>query len=372
MARLNAYNQQLYELRFSPMTKPATEVSNLTQLESHTTRARTMMFWRITQGIIHWGQREVELLYQSTLDSISEAFDVFHYPISQIMLAARADVWDAGLAPECVRQAVAWAGSAGPEPDPAPAASTLLLAGEIAQLPDTALLAPVQAALRAADISAAAWVVPTGALPYALGAWDAARAQARQVVAGIQQSGAQTIIADGPETAWALTKIYPALEIGWPENVTVKLLSAVLDERLTPSLAPRHAETVFVHDSRPACLIADEMANNLAVMPGYNEDEAAFGRGAVYEAPRRLLDALGASRVFRTWTRSLAKTSGADDGLWLTYPHLAAGLASQRLDYAERLGATLLVTDSPLAAAFLAKHATGRTLKVKLLAELLA
>jgi hypothetical protein len=79
------------------MCKPAAEVANLTQLESHTTRARTMMLWRIAEGLIEWTPCEVALVYESTLDSISEAFDVFHYPVSQYMLAARADIWEAGL-----------------------------------------------------------------------------------------------------------------------------------------------------------------------------------------------------------------------------------------------------------------------------------
>ncbi len=110
--------------------------------------------------------------------------------------------------------------------------------------------------------------------------------------------------------------------------------------------------------------LAGEGARNMGFM------QTAFGAGAVYEAPRRLLDALGAQRVFGNWTRSLARTSGADDGLWLTYPHLAAGLAAQRLDFAETLGADTLVTDSPLAASFLSKHIGERSIKVKLLAEL--
>ena len=83
-----------------------------------------------------------------------------------------------------------------------------------------------------------------------------------------------------------------------------------------------------------------------------------------------MLDALGAERIFGNWTRSLAKTSGADDGLWLTYPKLADGLAEQRLDFAERLGAKIIVTDSPLAASFLYRHAFERPIQVKLLAEL--
>ena len=186
MSRLSAHKQALYELRFSPMCKPAAEVSNLTQIESHTPRARTMMFWRIAEGIIEWGPREVELLYQSTLDSISQAFDVFEYPISEYMLDARADVWEAGLAPERVKQAVERANGS----SAAPKAENLLLTGEISQLGDESLLAPMRAALKTAGSDASAWITPTGALAYALGAWEVAKMQASQVVAGINESGA--------------------------------------------------------------------------------------------------------------------------------------------------------------------------------------
>ena len=177
MKHLKAHKRALYELRFSPMCKPATEVANLTQLESHTVRARTMMLWRIAWGIIDWGPREAELLYESTLDSISCAFDVFHYPIHRYKLDARADIWETGLAPGCVKRAVeASASQTGGE---APEGDTLLLAGEIAQLGDDALLAPVKAALHGAGVQASTWVAATGALAYALGAWDVAEAQAR-------------------------------------------------------------------------------------------------------------------------------------------------------------------------------------------------
>jgi len=372
MSHLQAYKKDLYELRFSPMCKPAAEVANLTQLESHMTRARTMMLWRIAEGLIEWSPRKVALAYESTLDSISEAFDVFHYPVSQFMLAARADIWEAGLAPQIVIQAVRESESA--EAGRPEAAETVLLAGEIAQLDDEAWLTSMQAALQRYDVEFTTWVAHSGALAYTLGAWDVARSQAKQIIEGIKTSGAKTIIADGPETAWALLKIYPALGLSLPEGTEVKLLSVVLDEQLSEAVNPPNElnlGTVMFHDSRPACLIAEQMANHLAVMPGYLEDEAAFGVGEVYEAPRHLLESLSVVRVFDTWTRSLARTSGADDGLWLTYPHLAAGLAAQRLDYAENLGAETIVTDSPLAASYLSKHTNGRSIGVKYLAELL-
>jgi hypothetical protein len=365
--RLESHKQALYELRFSTMCKPATEVANLTQLESHTVRARTLMFWRLAMGYLDWGLREAELTYESTLDSISGAFDVFHYPIHEYMLDARADIWDQGLVPESVKQVVA--ASQAQEVPLAPTAERLLLAGEIAQLDDDTLLEPIQAALKATGVAAPAWVVSSGALAYALGAWQVAKKQAQKVVDGLSHSGAKTVIADGPETAWALTKVYPDLGVDLPEGVSVKLLSEVLAENATP--IEQDLGKVFVHDSRPAYLIAAEEPLHTAILPGYTADETAFGRGQVYEAPRALVDALGANRVWGSWTRALARSSGADDGLWLTHPDLAAGLAQQRLDQAESLGAKTIVTDSPLAAAILKKQAAGRQIEVKLLAEIL-
>lgn len=366
--RLEAHEQALYELRFSPMCKPAAEVANLTQLESHTVRARTIMFWRVAKGIIDWGPREVELTYETTLDSISGAFDVFHYPIHQYMLDARADIWDAGLAPENVKRVVE--ASAGQAIEPPPDSATVLLGGEIAQLGTDALLQPMSASLRAAGVRAPAWVVPSGALAYALGAWDVARQQATKVVEGLKEGGVKTVIADGPETAWALQKIYPALGVDLPNGVAVRLLSEVLADDIEPP--QNDLGKVFVHDSRSAYLIATEEPLHTVVLPGYTEDESTFGGGPVYEAPRKLLDAMGAERVWGSWTRGLGKTSGADDGLWLTHPKLAAGLAGQRLDYAESLGATMIVTDSPLAASYLLKHIGEHHVRVKLLAELMA
>jgi len=365
--RLAAHKQALYELRFSTMCKPATEVANLTQLESHTVRARTLMFWRIAMGYLNWGTREAELTYESTLDSISGAFDVFHYPIHEYMLDARADIWDLDLVPDSVKQAVE--ASEAKEGPPAPKGDCILLAGEIAQLDDKSLLDPIEVALKAAGVEAPAWVTMSGALAYALGARQVAKIQAEKLVAGLNQSGAQTVIADGPETAWALTKVYPALGVDLPGGVSVQLLSEVLAEKITP--AKNDLDMVFVHDSRPAYLIATEEPLHTVILPGYTDDETTFGSGQVYEAPRKLLDSLGAERSWGSWTRALARSSGADDGLWLTHPDLAAGLAEQRLDHAEALGATILVTDSPLAAALLKKHAKGREIDVKLLAELI-
>jgi hypothetical protein len=358
MNRLEAHKKDLYELRYSPMCKPAGEVANLTQLESHTTRARTLMLWRIAAGHLSWGPREVEILYQSTLDSISEAFDIFHYPISRYMLDARADVWETGLAPECVKRAVkVEQETLLPAPPLLPAGGSLLIAGELAQLGKSAgdrFLPALQAVLNAAGLEVPIWMAPTGALAYALGAREVARQKAEHIIDVIKTSQVKNVITDGPETDWAVNKIYPELGVALPGSVQVKSLSEFLVER--PPLSQQYAGAVFVHDSRPTYFFAEQQPGHLAILPENIEDESVLGEGWIYQAPRRLLDNMGAQLIFGAWTRSLAKSCGVDDGLWLTYPDLAAGLARQRLDYARNLGATAIVTSSSLCANFLGCH----------------
>lgn len=370
MSHLETHQKELYELRFSPMCKPAAEVANLTQLESHTTRGRVMMMWRIAAGHLVWGVREAELLYETTLDSISEAFDVFHYPVSQYMLDARADVWEAGLAPTVVQEAVEKAKDASSAfPAPEVVDDVLVLAGEIGQIDQHERFSSILAnALQTVKVTASIWHVNSGALAYALGARDVARTLAQQIVERIADLRVKEIIVDGPETAWAIAKVYPALGVNLPQDTKIISLSTLLLEKVNAS--GKFSDLVMVHDSRPAYLIAEGKPTHLAILPGYLEDENQFGEGQVYEAPRDLLKSMGIEIIFGCWTRGLAKSCGADDGLWLTHPHLAQGLARQRLDYARSLGADQIITDSPLCAYWMAENAAESDCIVRWLPEM--
>jgi hypothetical protein len=208
----------------------------------------------------------------------------------------------------------------------------------------------------------------TGALAYALGAFDQARDQAATVAEMVRHSGATTVIADGPQTLWALRKIYPDLGVTLPESVTVVSLTETLVKAVTDGALrlPAYERTpVFLHDSRAATLLADELPIAEVIQPGYSGDESKLGGGAIFDAPRQLLDAMGMKRQYSVWSRALSRSSGADDGLFLTYPDLAAALAKARLAEAKRVGAGVLVAESLLDAIHLAKFAdeTGLTIK---------
>jgi hypothetical protein len=354
MSRLETHKKDLYEVRFSTMCKPACEVANLTQLESHTTRARALMLWRIVTGNLSWGPREVEILYQSTLDSISEAFDIFHYPISRIMLDARADVWAAGLAPVHIKKIIDTEKEISfPAPSSFHQDSLLMVAGELAQLEDQRYLTTLKSIIQTSGHDIQIVEARCGALPFSLGARDVALKQADRIYKIINKCQPKTIVVDSPETAWALKKILPELGLSFPEEIKIKFLGELLIDNL--DFSRRKDKRVFVHDSRAAYYLSDSLPNHHAILPEKIEDEENYGTGAVYDLPRKLVDRFGAERVFGPWTRGLAKSCGGDDGLWLTFPVLAGGLARQKLDYAHQLNADTIVTDSPLCASILKK-----------------
>ena len=99
------------------------------------------------------------------------------------------------------------------------------------------------------------------------------------------------------------------------------------------------------------------MAGDAAILPEFTGPEEVLGKGEVYDAPRAVVDALGMQRVASGWSRSLSRSCGADDGLWLTYPKLAEGLARREIRAALGLGAEAIVTDSLLCARYLSEAA---------------
>jgi Fe-S oxidoreductase len=353
---LKEFSDKLYGCRFCPMCKPAGETLSITQMESHSTRARALLLWRIANEMLAWGPRVAELVYQSTLDSISEAWCVNHYPVSGYMLAARREAFAAGMAPPSVLAALA---RDVPVPQIAPA-EVILLGGEAAQVDKPDALAAAVDALAQAKIDAIPVTIMTGAVAYALGAFDLARDQALRVVDLVQRSGAATVIADGSQTLWALRKIYPELGVTLPEGVAVVSLTEALVTAWTDGalqLPSYDNVPVFLHDSRAATLLADTLPIAEVIQPGYTGDETKLGDGEVFRAPRQLLDAMGMTRQYSVWSRALSKSSGADDGLGLTYPELAAAMAKARLGEAKRAGAEVLVAESLLDAAHLATFA---------------
>jgi len=389
--RLPAHRDLLAALRFCPMAAPAGETVAVTRLETHAIRARTLMLWQIAAGLRRWTPRAAEVIHECTLDGVSEAYDPYHPPIATVMLDARADAWEAGVAPDPVRRAIAalarhaavrWVPAATAADCPPPAAAddaaphapgAVLVAGELAVAGRNDWLAALPRLLARCGPGTRALLAPTGALPLLLGERALAAAQADALLEALHASGATRVHADGPETEWMLRRGLAALGRALPARIAVE---PWLDAVAGQSAPVRCNAPVFVHDARAAYPLADVQPSARVVMPGFDRqpgaDESECGDGEVYRAPRRAVARGGLATVWGTWCRALAKSSGADDGLWLAAPPVAAALARARLRWVRGLGARVLVTDSVLAAAWLQRHAAADDPAVAWLPLLLA
>jgi len=369
---LSEYEQILYGCRFCPMCKPAAEVGSLTQLESHSTRGRALILWRVAKDLAEFSPRDAELLYQSTLDSISQSWCINHYPVAEYLLAARRELFARGLVPSPAEKTLKKQLQA----DSCPQAEAVLLAGEVSEVGDKSAADPALKLLeKCGGETVRAFVAPTGALPYALGDIETARGQAAGIAKVLEQAGVKRVVADGPRTMYALKVMYPLLGVSLPEKLVVTSLAGpveqALDKKKLASVL-KSDQKVFFHDSRSACFLAEELASDEAIQPVLCDSEEHSGSGEVYDLPRRILKNLGVQRVSSVWSRSLSKSAGTDDGLWLTYPDIAAGLARMRLEHVQSLGADVVVTDSVLDAVHLRKIQAGSAedLQVYWLAEL--
>ncbi|MCC6803310.1 MAG: (Fe-S)-binding protein [Anaerolineae bacterium] len=318
--QLADYAEKLYGCRFCPMCKPKGEVSRVTQKESHTTRGRALVLWRILSGYAQWDARAVELIYEAGLDSASGAWCVSDYPVAQYILAARREIVASGLAPSAVTTLNEQLLQTDVTAD-APQASTLVYSDDASAAGDwLPLLGNDAAALVSGKIG----------LAYSLGLVESAQVLGQRLVQALRQSGARQILADGPMAYWALTNVLPELGLALPDGVRVTFGTAWLAEHNVAG----SGQSVIYHDS-------------------------AFYRLAAldYELPRRVLAAGGAQVVeyFGTNSRALADDAGVEGGLHHLYPDLAAAVARMRL--AGKPAGDLIVTDCPDSAGWLARSA---------------
>ena len=355
---LSEYEQILYGCRFCPMCKPAAEVGNLTQMESHSTRGRALLLWRVAKNLAEFSPRDAELLYQSTLDSISQSWCINHYPVAEYLVAARRELFAKGLVPSPVEKTIQKQLKA----ESCPQADAVLLAGEVSELGDKSAADPALKLLEKCGETVKVFIAPTGALAYALGDIETAREQATEITKVLEKAGVKRIVADGAQTMYALKVLYPLLGVSLPDKLVVVSLAELVETGLRKKKIEsilKSEQKVFFQDSRSACFLAEELASDEAIQPALCGSEEYSGSGEIYELPRRILENLGVQRVSSVWSKSLSKSTGTDDGLWHTYPDLAAGLARMRLVHIQSLGADVVVTDSVLDAVHLRQTRIG-------------
>ena len=377
---LEEYRKYLYGCRFCPMCKPASDVANVTFLESHTTRARAMMLWRILNGYSDFSERDVELLYQSTLDSISWCWCVHHYPVSEYILSARNEVLKRGIIPDCVKQ-VLDESSNNISDGISLSSDTIFLSSEIGESGSSIASEIALEIIKMVYSNAEEVRMNLGNLHFNLGDFDETIKRANGLVELLDKTKTTVkyIIADGPYTLWMLVVVFPSLGIKLPDSINVLSLDEVIyrtlkekkldSQKISRELKDIPESKVFFYDARVASFLAEQLTEQAAILPEFDGPEEALGKGDIYELPRKILKTVGFQSVHSVWSRSLAKSCGVEGGLWKTYPSLAEKLSKKCIEIAADSGAEILVTNSFLCYQQL-KKAGESSIKIKWLPEL--
>jgi len=312
-------------------------------------------------NIQDYTSKDAELLYQSNLDSISEAFCVDHYPVSNYMLEARRQIVSSGKIPENVskvfkrRQQI----------------KTIENACGIAILSAEGIEYGYEEAFERVKRIAEKHCIGVihgfqGFTPYVLGNTQKAIEEAQDIIRAIVDSKIHTIIADGPDTWYCLTALYNEFGLNLPQNLKIINLTGYLYEKCSDTESEISGRKVFFHDARSAYYLCEVKPDEKIIMPDYSGPEELLGKGYVYEQPRTIIDSKNGIRLFSVWSRALSRSFGNDEGLALVYPNIAIKMAQRKIHELKSLSADYIIADSLATVIYMEKLGLHLSEKIKI------
>lgn len=344
--------------RYCLMCRHVCPVTRVTYNEATSPHGWALEIASVRRGQLSWNAETADLLYQCADCGLCQSFCATDQPLPYAIVAARAEVVQAGHAPAAVAAVdealQRWGNPYGPAPgsqsEPAPVA---LFVGAAAWHTAQPELEAARALLEAAEYPHGLVSLgrSSGYLAYTLGLHDTARTLARATISELIERSVRTLIVLSPEHAHTLTNVYAALDVPFPAEIelielTTLLAGLLADQRL--KLHPAALDLVY-HDP---C-----------------QTPRLDGR---WHAPRKLLAAATTLPLHQNfWREKRAANCGASGGLPWTQPQLAAKLARAALTDALNGSAPLIVTDAPKCLAHLRANA-GPDVQVRGLYEFLA
>jgi Fe-S oxidoreductase len=350
------FEQTIMACRMCLMCRHACTVGNVTQRDTNLPRGKALMLFAQQVGLLEWDERAVEVVYQCTNCHLCREWCVKRWDIAPVMLAARADVIEMGLAPEgavlmmnnieesdnpygeAESQLVDWL-----ETVPTPAtAEVLYYAGctTAYRRPEMARAAVALLQHGEADVTMLRDEPCCGEPLYVMGFRAEARAQAERTMERIQQTGAGVVVCSCPTCIHAFRVDYPEWGIEIPEGIRFVHISEYLAEELDAGrldLPPAQDISLTYHDP---CSLGRELG--------------------VYEAPRQVLQAVPGIEVRELrLSRQYSPCCGNGGGVLATDFKLAHGAGRNAGEIVMETGADILVTACPSCKHSLIKHVPG-------------
>ena len=327
--------------RYCWMCRHVCPVGFVTHRETYTPHAWALTVASVRRGQLTWNDETAATLYACADCGLCETHCVTDQPLPDALVAARADVVEAGKAPAVVRELDRRLRDQGhPYDGTAPPRATAtgpiaLFVGDAAYHLAPGTLDSVYRLLSAAGVP----VVPVGVgrssgwLATSIGLAATSRELAGATLDEVRSTGASEVLTITTADRWAFARVYgERLGLDWPEAVRVRDVVDVLAEaaaadrlQFRTENSPPHA----YHDPCHAARIGRDGVASRALLA------AAVGMGTA-EDVRELF-----------WREERAHPCGAIGGLEFTRPDVSRMLAQSRLADAAAAGAEYLVTDDP-------------------------
>ncbi len=94
--------ETIWACRFCPMCQVADRVGSIVRRESYTPRGRGAILFALDRGLLEWDDTVADIMYTTLNDGLIQAWCVGRYDHEELILDARARLFERGLAPEGV------------------------------------------------------------------------------------------------------------------------------------------------------------------------------------------------------------------------------------------------------------------------------
>ena len=216
---IDKFEEAIMNCRFCFMCRHLSAIGNVRFTEVDTPRIRAAMLYSLGTGTNSFDDEDfVDALYRQDLSACCVHHCVNHYDENSLALAARADVVEAGKAPEAVKKLAAkFVKSVGWKAEGS---------GDVAWFLDETTAADKAVVAAAKKLFAAAKVSPKiitggsiGKALKVLGFLPEAKAAAEQFAAFLKAEGVKTLLVSNPAAASALKQDYPEFGVKLPCEV---------------------------------------------------------------------------------------------------------------------------------------------------------
>ena len=216
---IDKFEEAIMNCRFCFMCRHLSAIGNVRFTEVDTPRIRAAMLYGLRTGTNSFDDEDfVDALYRQDLSACCVHHCVNHYDENGLALAARADVVEAGKAPEAVKKLAAkFVKSVGWKAEGAGDVAWFL---DETTAADKAVVAATKKLFAAAKVSPK--VITGGSIGKALkvlGFLPEAKAAAEQFAAFLKAEGVKTLLVSNPAAASALKQDYPEFGVKLPCDV---------------------------------------------------------------------------------------------------------------------------------------------------------